>query len=197
MPLHLTLLPRLRAWFATQEVLRLAALVAIAVFLADWASKLWAAQTMVNGQATVDPLLLLPTHNNAFVFSAGADRIDTDFVMAARLAVLYGLAYIFGRKVIRDARSAAGFGFVLGGGIGNTADLAFDNAVLDFINVGPYRFAFVGEVFRVHFVLNAADLAILIGIALLAPRLQVCALELQRWIAAWEATLKLDRRLFL
>ena len=186
---------RLRSWLAAQEVLRLATLVAIAVFLADWASKQWAVEMI--GQAGADYALWLPTHNAAFAFSAGADRVDAQFVMAVRLAVLYGLAFVFGRKVICDGRSAAGFGCVLGGGIGNTADLALDNAVLDFMNVGPFPIEFVGSSFHVHFVFNAADVAILIGIALLAPRLQVCALALQRRIAAWESTIKLDRRSFL
>lgn len=179
----------MRSWLATQEVMRLAALVTIAVFLADWASKLWAAEIVASG-ATFDPLLLLPTHNTAFVFSAGADQVDALFVMATRFAALYGLAYVFSRKVICDERSAAGFGFVLGGGIGNTADLAADNAVLDFMNVGPFPFEMAGELFRIHFVFNAADVAILIGIAMLAPRLQVCALQLQRRVAAWESTMK-------
>jgi len=35
------------------------------------------------------------------------------------------------------------------------------------------------------------------AIALLAPRLQACALAAQRRIAEWEARLRLDRRLFL
>lgn len=179
---------RLRSWLDTQEVLRLATLVAIAVFLADWASKQWAIEIIGRGGA--DYGLWLPTHNTAFAFSAGADRVDTQFVMAVRLAALYALAFVFGRKVICDGRSAAGFGCVLGGGIGNTADLALDNAVLDFMNVGPFPIDLVGGSFDVHFVFNAADVAILIGIALLAPRLQICALALQRRIAAWESAMK-------
>ena len=177
-------LTRLRSWLATQEVLRLAALVAIAVFLADWASKLWAVETVASGATGHG---LWPTHNTAFAFSAGADRVDTQLVMAVRLAALYGLAFVFGRKVICDGRSAAGFGCVLGGGIGNTADLALNRAVLDFMNVGPYPFELAGDSYQLHFVFNAADVAILIGIAMLAPRLQVCALAIQRRIAAWEA----------
>ena len=189
-------LSRLRSWLAAQEVMRLAALVAIAVFLADWASKLWAAEIVASGVA-FDPFLLLPTHNTAFAFSAGSDQVEPPLVMAARFAALYGLAYVFSRKVICDERSAAGLGCVLGGGIGNTADLAVDNAVLDFMNVGPFPFQIAGGSYNVHFVFNAADVAILIGIALLAPRLQVCALHVQRRIAAWEATIKLDRPSFL
>ena len=58
------------------------------------------------------------------------------------------------------------------------------------MNVGPFPIDLVGGSFDVHFVFNAADVAILIGIALLAPRLQVCALALQRRIAAWESAMK-------
>jgi signal peptidase II len=173
--------------------MRLGALVAIAVFLADCASKLWAAQFMANG-AAFDPLWMLPTHNTAFAFSTGTDRVDTQLVMVVRLAALYGLAFVLSRKVICDHRSAAGLGCVLGGGIGNTADLARDNAVLDFMNVGPFPFEMAGHAYKVHFVFNTADVAILIGLALLAPRLQVCALQLQRRIAAWESGMKTARR---
>jgi signal peptidase II len=197
MKLQTHLIPRIRTWLAQQEVMRLAALVAIAAFLADWASKSWALETLSSARATLDPWLLLPAHNTAFAFSTGAGQVEAQLVLAVRLAALYGLAFVFGRMIVRDRRSAAGFGLVLGGGIGNTADLALRNAVFDFINVGPFPFYFGDGLFRIHFVFNAADVAILLGIALIAPRLQACALEVQRRIAAWESSLRLDRRLFL
>lgn len=191
------LLPRVRAWLAAQEVMRLAALVAIAAFLADWALKSWAMESLTNTHATTVSWLLRPTHNDAFAFSAGADFVAAQFVVLARLVALYGLGVVFGRLVICDQRSAVGFGLVLGGGIGNTADLAFHDAVMDFINVGPFTLHLGGGLFDIHFVFNGADVAILIGIALLAPRLQACALVAQRRIADWESRLRLDRRLFL
>src|SRR5690606_5820214 len=97
--------PRLRGWLAAQQVLRLAALVAVAVFLGDLASKLWASGLAVQDGGH-DTWQL--THNTAFAFSAGAGRVDTQLVMVIRLLALYGLAYVFGRKVICDERSSAG-----------------------------------------------------------------------------------------
>ena len=130
------MLPGLRTWLAAQEIMRLAALVAVAAFLADWASKEWALQHVT---ATAGSLLVQPTHNGAFAFSAGAHFIATDFVVFARLIALYALGVVFGRLLICDRRSALGFGLLLGGGIGNTADLAIHGAVLDFLNVGPLK----------------------------------------------------------
>jgi len=187
------LLARFRAWLGAQEIMRFAALIAVAVVLADWALKSWASEGFVHAPGT----LLQLTHNDAFAFSAGAHLVAANFVVLARLAALYALGVVFGRMVICDRRSAAGFGLVLGGGIGNIVDVALHNAVLDFINVGPFTLHIGGGLFDIHFVFNAADIAILVGIALLAPRLQACALAAQRRIAEWEARLRLDRRLFL
>jgi lipoprotein signal peptidase len=178
---------RMRGWFAAQEIMRLAALVAIAAFLADWASKSWAVDTLAHTSSTLGAFLLAPAHNDAFAFSAGRDVIATDLVLGARLLALLALGVVFGRLVVSDRRSAAGFGMILGGGFGNTADLAFRGAVVDFINVGPYPFEWAGEAMKVHFVFNGADVAILIGIALLAPRIRYCALAAQQRIARWEA----------
>jgi lipoprotein signal peptidase len=186
----------MRCWFATQEIMRLAALVGIAAFLADWASKSWAVATLTNATATLGSLLLAPAHNDAFAFSAGANRVASGFVMGARLFALCAVAVFFGRVVVRDRRSAAGFGLILGGGFGNTVDLAFRGAVVDFINVGPFTLDLAGEVMNIHFVFNAADLAILVGIALLAPRIRTCALDVQRRIGEWEARLTRDYRRF-
>ena len=192
----MSLLLRMRCWFAAQEIMRLAALVGIAAFLADWASKSWAITTLTDTTATLGAFLLAPVHNEAFAFSAGADRVASEWVMGARLSALLGMGVIFGRLVVRDRRSAAGFGMVLGGGFGNTADLAFRGAVVDFINVGPFAFDWAGEPLAVHFVFNAADVAILIGIAMLAPRIRSCALTMQHRIGVWEARMRRDYRLF-
>jgi lipoprotein signal peptidase len=192
----MSLLLRMRCWLAAQEIMRLAALIGIAAFLADWASKSWAVAALTHATPTLDSLLLAPAHNDAFAFSAGADRVASGFVMGARLVALYGVGVLFGRVVVRDRRSAAGFGLLLGGGFGNTADLAFRGAVVDFINVGPFTFDFAGELMNLHFVFNGADLAILFGIALLAPRIRSCALEAQRRIGEWETRMTRDLRLF-
>lgn len=196
-PTATSLLLRMRGWLATQEIMRLAALVAIAAFLADWASKSWAIALAPDAATALGSLLVAPAHNDAFAFSAGADRITAEVVMIARLMALYAVGAVFGRLVVRDRRSAAGFGLILGGGFGNTADLAFRGAVVDFIHVGPFPFDLVGEPMALHFVFNAADVAILFGLALVAPRVRDCALDAQRRIGEWEARVMRDRRLFL
>ena len=182
----LSLRSRIRCWFASQDILRLAALVGIAAFLADWATKSWAVATL-NDTKPFSSILLASTHNSAFAFSAGTGRVATELVMLARLLALYAVGVLFGRFVVRDRRSAIGFGLILGGGFGNTADVAFRGAVVDFINV---------QFSNVHFVFNGADIAILLGIALLAPRIRTCALEVQHRISAWEARFARDHRLF-
>src|SRR5262245_12433124 len=182
-PLSLRL--RIRCWFASQHIMRLAALVGIAAFLADWSTKSWAVATL-NDTKPFSSILLAFTHNEAFAFSAGADRVTLELVMVARLLALYAVGVLFGRFMVRDRRSAIGFGLILGGGFGNTADVAFRGAVVDFINV---TFG------NVHLVFNGADIAILLGLALLAPRIRTCALEVQHRIGAWEARVARDHRL--
>jgi lipoprotein signal peptidase len=118
-------------------------------------------------------------------------------VIGARLLMLAAVGVLFGRLVVHDRRSAAGLGLILGGGFGNAADVAFRGAVVDFIPVGPFTFDWVGQLLEMHFVLNVADFAILIGIGMMAPQIRSCAVEAQRRIGEWEARVTSERRLFL
>jgi lipoprotein signal peptidase len=97
---------------------------------------------------------------------------------------------------VRNRRSAAGAGLILGGGFGNATDLAFRGEVIDFIGTGPLTFDLSGDLVQLHFFFNTADLAILLGIGLMAPVISLCALGAQRRIRAWEKRWSRDRRSF-
>ena len=172
---------RIRLWLAGQMMMRLVALAGIAAFLADWASKSWALGTLGHATAALGWLVLGLESNQAFAFSSG-ESVSPEVVMGARLSALLGIGIVFGRLFVRDRRTAVGAGLILGGGMGNAVDLAFRGSVVDFIGAG-------------HFYFNLADLAILVGIGLMAPMIRVHALTTQRRIAQWERRWARDRRL--
>lgn len=186
-----------RSWLAGQEDLRLAALVGTAAFLADWASKSWAVAALQNASASLGSLVLALESNQAFAFSTGAASVSPEMVIGARLVALLAIGVVFGRLFVRNRRSAAGAGLILGGGFGNAADLAFRGAVVDFIGTGPLTFDLSDGPVQLHFFFNTADLAILLGIGLLAPMISLFALGAQRRIGEWEKRWSRDRRLFL
>jgi lipoprotein signal peptidase len=188
---------RVREWFEGQETMRIAALVATAAFLADWGSKSWALDALQNATTSLGSLVLALESNQAFAFSSGAGNVSPETVMGARLLALLAIGVVFGRLFVRDRRSAAGVGMILGGGFGNATDLAFRGGVVDFIGTGPYTFAWSGDLVQLHFFFNTADLAILMGIGLMAPVIRIGALAAQRRIGEWETRCSRDRRLFL
>ena len=173
--------------------MRLAALVATAAFLADWASKSWALDALKNASASLGAFVLSIETNEAFAFSAGAETVTPQTVIAVRLIALLVIAVAFGRLLVRDRRSAAGTGLILGGGLGNAIDVVFRGGVIDFIGAGPLTLDYAGDPVQLHFFFNTADVAILLGIGLMAPMINFHALAVQRRLAAWER----ERRLFL
>ncbi|HEX6132651.1 MAG TPA: signal peptidase II [Longimicrobiales bacterium] len=181
------LLPRLRAILA-HDVLRFAVLVAIAAFLLDWATKSWALQALEHGGAPLGSLMLGIERNAAFAFSAGEGRLPFEVVIGLRILALAGVLLLFWRVGARNRRLAAGFALLIAGGSGNAADVLFrGGAVVDFIHAGPFTFEVGGELVHAGFVFNAADVAILLALGLLAPLIQEWSLGGQRRIAEWEA----------
>lgn len=175
------------------DLLRLATLVAIAAFLADWATKSWALHTL-DGTMPLGSLILAVERNEAFAFSSGTGAVPPVLVTAVRLCALAAIAWLSHRVAARTRRYAAGVGLLLGGGFGNAADMAFrGGAVVDFIGAGPFRFEWSGELLHFHFVFNIADIAILIGLGLVAPVIRHAALSAQRRIAQWEDRLLQER----
>jgi lipoprotein signal peptidase len=188
---------RVREWLAGQETMRIAALVGMAAFLADWGSKSWALDALQNATASLGALVLSLESNQAFAFSSGAGSVSPETVMGTRLLALLAIGVISSRAFVRDRRSAAGVGLILGGGFGNATDLAFRGGVVDFIGTGPLTFDWSGDLVQLHFFFNTADLAILMGIGLIAPVIRISALAAQRRIGDWETRWSRDRRLFL
>jgi lipoprotein signal peptidase len=182
---------------AAHEVLRLAALVGIAAFLADFASKSWALDSLDGSTAPLGALVLGVERNDAFAFSSGSSVVSPKWVFAARLFALCGIAFLARRAMAASRRSAAGFGLLLGGGFGNAADVAFRGAVVDFIGAGPFTFDWAGDLVELQFVFNGADLAILMGLGLLAPLISASALAAQRRLIDWESRWFRQRKLFL
>lgn len=167
---------------------RLATLLATAVFLLDWATKSWAVDVLGGSTLPLGSLVLGLERNPAFAFSSGSGEISPWLVVGARLLALAGVIVVARRVITRSRRYAAGFALLLGGGAGNAADLLFrGGAVVDFIGAGPFTFGWAGE--WIHFALffNLADVAVLLGLGLIAPQIQTWALAGQRRLAAWEA----------
>lgn len=176
---------RLRAFLA-HDILRFAALVAAAAFLLDWATKSWALDTLEHAAVPLGALMLGVERNEAFAFSAGVGQIPPALVIVVRLVALAGLVLLFRQVGARNRRIAAGFALMLAGGSGNAADMLFrGGAVVDFIHAGPFHVR--GEVVHAGIVFNAADVAILLALGLLAPLIHEWARGSQKRIADWES----------
>jgi lipoprotein signal peptidase len=169
----------------TNDVLRMATLLALAAFALDSASKSWALQNLEDMTVPVGGLVFGVERNEGFAFSAGAGLIPTWLVAGARLAVLL-LIILAARGVAASSRRyACGVALLLAGGFGNTVDLLFrDGAVVDFIGAGPLVLGWADRIVHTYFVFNAGDLAILIGLVLVAPMIREMGRTLQGRLAA-------------
>jgi signal peptidase II len=151
-------------------VFRLAALITVAVLLADIASKNWAIAVVGNGYVDLGLVALTVVHNDGLAFSIGAGLLDYAVVLALRLAGLAGILFLAWRFRPRSLRSAVGVALLVGGGLGNLSDLVFrDGAVVDFISTTPAARALTGSPVMEGIVMNLADVWILAGLALLYP----------------------------
>jgi signal peptidase II len=161
---------------ATNDVLRLATLLALAAFAFDSATKSWALQNLGDTAMPLGSLMLQVERNEGFAFSAGAGLIPAWAVAGARLAVLLGIILAARGVAASSRRYACGLGLLIAGGLGNTVDLAFrDGAVVDFIGAGPLVIGWADRLVHTYFVFNAADLAILTGLVLVAPLIRAQA----------------------
>ena len=181
------LIPGLRS-FVRHEILRRATLIAIAAFLVDWVTKSWALQAWNDVTLPLGAFTLGVHRNDAFAFSSGAGKVAPEIVVAVRVLALLTVVYLSRRIVTTSVRYATGIAFVLAGGFGNAADVVFrGGAVIDFIGAGPFSFNWAGERVHLGFVFNAADIAIFLGLGLIAPQIQLWARDKQRRLAEWEA----------
>jgi signal peptidase II len=154
----------------TNHILRTGALLALAAFAFDSATKSWALQNVEHTAVSLGNLVLAVERNEGFAFSAGAGVIPAWLVVGARLAVLVAIILAARGVAASSRRYACGLGLLLAGGLGNTADVIFrDGAVIDFIGAGPIVIGWADRLVHTYFVFNAGDLAILIGLVLVAP----------------------------
>ena len=169
-------------------VIRLATLLGTAAFLLDWATKSWALRSLHGSVQPLGSLTLFVARNEAFAFSARHGELMTWLVVGIRIAMILLIVLLCRQLALQlHRRSACGAALLLAGGLGNSADLLFrGGAVVDFIGAGPFTFEWAGEAVRMHVVFNAADVFILLGIALLAPAIQELSRAIQRNLAAWE-----------
>lgn len=175
---------RLRAFLA-HDVLRFAALVAAAAFLLDWATKSWALEALEHAAMPLGSLMLGLERNDALAFSAGSGQLPPVVVIAVRLLAIAGVIALSVQVGARNRRYAAGFALLIAGGSGNAADMLFrGGAVVDFIHAGPFHVR--GELVHAGVVFNAADLAILLALGLLAPLIHEWSAGTQRRLAQWE-----------
>lgn len=183
---------RLRA-FVAHDVIRFAVLVAAAAFLFDWATKSWALEALEHTAVPLGALMLGVERNHAFAFSSGGESVPPAFVLLTRLLAVTGVILLSIRVGARDRRLAAGFALLFAGGLGNAVDVVFrGGAVVDFIHAGPFHWG--GELVHAGVVFNAADIAILLSLGLLAPLIHEWSIGGQRRIAAWESRWLRSRR---
>lgn len=181
----ITVAARLLRALVAHDILRFAVLVAAAAFLLDWATKSWALETLENTAVPLGALMLGLERNDALAFSAGSGRLDPAIVVLVRLVALAGVIALSVQVGARNRRLAAGFALLIAGGSGNAADMLFrGGAVVDFIHAGPFHLR--GEMVHAGVVFNAADVAILLALGLLAPLIHEWATGSQRRIAEWE-----------
>lgn len=167
------------------ELVRLAVLVTIAALQLDWVTKSWALQAL-HGTMPVGGLLLGVEHNPAFAFSTGAGMVSQELVASVRLGALTLLVVLAVTLGLRARRYAAGVGLILGGGLGNTVDLLLrSHGVVDFIGAGPFSLRLGDRDVVFALVFNAADVAVLVGVVLLAPVIRQWAIAAQQRIGEW------------
>jgi lipoprotein signal peptidase len=163
------------------DLLRLGAAVATAAFLIDWASKSWALRALDGSGTQLFWLVLNVERNDGLAFSTASGLLSPWLIAGLRVAALVVLLLVARRVVARSFRYACGTALLLGGGFGNAADMIFrDGAVVDFIGAGPIVLERAGWPVQVHFVFNIADVAIVAGLVLLAPRIRMGARYVQR-----------------
>jgi lipoprotein signal peptidase len=182
---------RLARWYRLaleHGTLRLATLLGIAAFLFDWATKSWALRALGDTAIPLGWLTLFVARNEAFAFSSQEGAVLTGLVVVVRLAMILLIVLLSRRlAVLLSRRTACGAALLLAGGLGNSADLVFrGGAVVDFIAAGPFTFDWGTEPVRMIMVFNTADVFILIGIGLLAPRIRDLGRAAQQRMAAWE-----------
>jgi signal peptidase II len=137
--------------------------VAIAVVVADQASKTWALHHVTHDRHVLGPIWLVLTFNSGAAFSLGRGVTP---IVEAIVVVLVAWLVVFSRRAGRAASAplAVGLGLLLGGAAGNLVDRVFRHhhgAVIDFIDALR-----IGSHDRWP-VFNVADACIVVGVIIL------------------------------
>ncbi|MDD4178443.1 MAG: signal peptidase II [Candidatus Margulisbacteria bacterium] len=135
-------------------------LIAIIVALLDQAIKSLIALNLTVGQSL--PLIgqlvkLTYVRNTGAAFSLFVGF--SPYLAAINLVISFVVIYIYYRLPKNDRLTQTALAFILGGSLGNLADRLFRSYVVDYIDVGFWP------------VFNLADIAINLGVALLAYKL--------------------------
>jgi signal peptidase II len=141
----------------------LGALTALAVFLADQASKLWLLHGL--GMAEHDRIAIAPFLDFVLAYNPGISFSlfpqGTESGRWALLGLTLAATVLLSAWLWRVGGKIAAFGLgaIVGGALGNGADRFAYGAVVDFCDVHAFGYHF--------YVFNLADAAINIGVALL------------------------------
>ncbi len=173
---------------AGHGAVRLAFVLAIAAFLADWLSKSWALRALGDASLTLGRLTLEVVRNEGFAFSIGEGQLGSGAVLLARVAALAGILFLSTRmRGMWSYRNACGMALLFAGGSGNAADLAFrGGGVVDFIGAGPLTVDLADSLVQLFFVFNVADIFVFLGILLLWPLFHHFGRGVQERLRAWE-----------
>lgn len=144
--------------------------LAIATLAADLASKAWAVRALAHG-----PIVAIQ-HRLNFVLAYnpnGAMGMLHDVPATARRAIFVGISVLAVIAIFEMARRSrptqsilrTGLALVLGGALGNLVDRVRAGVVVDFIDV---IYARSGGIERHWHTFNVADVAIVVGVLLLA-----------------------------
>lgn len=142
---------------------RLAFPLALAIFVADQAIKLWALYPFDLGSKGRVPVL--PVFDLVLIWNKGVSygllQQDTEFGRWALVALHVGASFAIAVWITKETQtvSSVGLALILGGAVGNGLDRILHGAVAD------YALLHWGEV--TWYVFNLADAAIVAGVALL------------------------------
>jgi signal peptidase II len=139
---------------------RLGLLVALLVFASDQLSKFWVLRVVNLDERS--PIALTPFMDLAMAWNKGVSYglLETHMqgiLVALSLAITVLLVLWLAKA--STAVAAAGFGLLIGGGLGNALDRALHGAVVDFVHLHWGTWSW--------YVFNVADIAIVAGLAVL------------------------------
>ncbi len=148
---------------------RLALLVAVG----DWVTKALAARMVAEDVVLSERLRIAVVHNDAAAFGLSIGAYTWQLNLALTLAAIVFMIPVSRDLARIDPSSPRALGLIMGGAIGNLASLILSpRGVVDFISVG------IGN--NTELVLNVADLAAYLGLALVVRTAFLIVAEMRR-----------------